>query len=187
MKFLASLVLLVLAAFTGTALAASAATDPTMSDLVKQVFDAVVHGQWWIAASAGVVLAVALGRKYMPDSWKAGVKGDIIGTATAFAVAFAGAIATTFAAPGAVMSFAVALTALKVGAAAIGGFTIINNVVKWLAAWGKLPAWAMTILNVVAMVIGSSAVKKAEAAGDAAVAATPGAGMSAGGAPREVE
>lgn len=187
MKFIASLILIFLAGFTGTAVAADLAADPSTSEVLRQIFDAVAHGQWWAAAAAGVIGVCALVRHYMPAAWKAGTKGDVIGVALAFATAFAGAIATWAVSPGAVMSLAVIATATKVGAVAIGGFTVIHKVIGWLVAWDRLPAPVVAVLKVIAALIGSSAVKKAEAAGRAAVAASPAAGMTGAGKIREVE
>lgn len=186
MKFAAFLILIFLGAFTGTALAADA-SDPALPDAAKAVFDAVMKGQWWAAASAGVVLACAAARRYMPGSWREGTKGDIIGLATAFLMAFAGALATWAVAPGAVMSAAVILTALKVGAVAVGGFTVVHKAAGWLVAWGKLPAWAVAMLRALTMLVGSNATKKARAAGDAAVAAKPPTGLAGDDTIREVE
>ena len=98
MRFAALLVLIFLGAFTGTALAADAvaASDPSLSEVTKAIFDAVMHSQWWAVAAYGVVLACIGARKFMPASWKTGTKGDIIGTATVFVLAFAGAIGTWY-------------------------------------------------------------------------------------------
>lgn len=184
MRFIVALVLAFLALFTGTALAAQAAAPDQQSllDLAKPVFDAVMHGQWWAAASLALVLAMALTRKYMPSSWKTGTKGDIVGVVTTFGMAFFGAIATTLAGPGAAaMSFAVALTALKIGVAAIGGYSILHKLAAWLVASGELPAWAVPVVKLVTAMIGSNAaatLKKAEDAGDAAVKAEPPKGMA---------
>jgi hypothetical protein len=187
MRLIAIFVLFMLAAFTGTAFAAQA-TDPSISDAAKSVFDAIMHGQGWAAVAAGVILAVALARKYMPASWTHGVKGDIIGTATAFVMAFAGAIATTLAGPGAAaMSMAVVLTALKVGVAAVGGYNIIHKLATWAVASGKLPAWALPIVTLLTKLIGSDAVTKAEVAGAKAVAADPPKGMAGSDKVIEVE
>ena len=180
MRFTALLILIFLGAFTGTALAADAvsASDPSLTDVMKSIFDAVMHGQWWAAASLGVILACAAARKYMPAAWKTGTKGDIVGTAMAFLMAFAGAIATWAMAPGAAMSIGVILTAGKIGIAAVGGYTLVHKVASWLVAWGKLPAWAVSALKLATMIVGSNAVKKAEAAGDAAVIAEPPKGVA---------
>lgn len=180
MRAFAFTILFLLFGFTGTALAADAvaASDPSLSETAKAIFDAVMHSQWWAAAAYGVILAMIGVRKIMPASWKEGVKGDVIGTAVVFVMAFAGAIATWAVAHGATMTAAVVLTALKVGLAAIGGYTIVHKVVGWLAGWGKLPVWMVPLLKMLAMVVGSNAVKKAEAAGAAAVAAEPPKGMT---------
>ena len=191
MRFTAFLILVILAAFTGTALAAEAVTvaDPSIFDAGKAVFDAVVKGQWWAAAACAVVFLMAVARKYMPASWKTGIKGDMIGVGSTFMMAFAGAVATwAIAQPaGAAMSAAVVLTALKVGAVAIGGYTAIHKVAGWLAAWGKLPPWALVIIRALAAVVGSNAIAKAEAAGAKAVAAEPPKGMSGGDKIIEIE
>ncbi len=180
MRFTALLILILLGAFTGTALAADAAAayDPSLSETAKAILDAVMNSQWWVAASYAVILGVVAARKFMPSGWKTGVKGDVVGTALVFVLALAGSVATVMMAPGAVMTTGVALTAMKIGAAAIGGYTIVHKIVGWLAAWGKLPAPAMMALRFVAMMMGSNAVAKAEAAGDKAVATKPPTGMT---------
>ena len=189
MRFMAALVLLCLAGFTGTALAADAvsSTDPSLLDAAKAVFDAVVHGQWWAAAALVVVLLCAGARRYMPAAWKTGTKGDIVGTGLAFLIASAGAVATVMLAPGAAMTAGVALTAFKIGVAAIGGYTLIHKVLGWLSTWGLLPSWAAPILKLLASLVGSNAVKKAEAAGDKAVAAAPAKGLAGDAQIHEVE
>jgi hypothetical protein len=186
MKFFASLILLTLFGFTATAFAQGATmpADGSILDYARPLFDAVVHGQWWAAAAAGVVLACAAARKYMPAEWKTGLKGDIVGTATAFLMAFAGAVGTWAVAPGATMSAAVFLTALKIGAAAIGGYTALHTFAKWFAQtkWFNehAPEWLKMIAKYGLMVIGSNAISKAEAAGQAAVEAKPSEGAAPG-------
>lgn len=189
MRFFTLLVLIFLGAFTSTALAAEAAStaDPSVTEATKAVFDAVMHGQWWAAAALAVVVLGAVARKYMPAAWKEGTKGDIIGTTMAFVMAFAGAIATVLAAPGAAMTAGVALTALKIGVTAIGGYNLIHKLASWGVASGKLPMWAMPIVKLLTSLVGSNAIAKAEKLGDKAVAAAPPKGMSGGDQIREVE
>lgn len=175
MRFIALLTLIFFGAFTGTALAANA--DPSVTDAARSVFDAVMHGQWWAAAALAVVLLCAAIRKYMPASWKDGTKGDIVGTALAFVLAFSMAVATVMVAPGAAMSAGVALTALKIGVAAIGGYNVLHKIATWLVAWGKLPSWAMPIIGLLTTLIGSNAISKAEALGNKAVVAKPATGL----------
>ncbi len=189
MRSFAITVLIFLGAFTGTALAAGvdSASDPSLGEAAKAIFDAVMHSNWWAAAAYAVIIAMVGARKIMPDGWTVGTKGDIIGTACAFLFAAAGSIATWAAAPGATMSVAVLLTALKIGVVAIGGYTIVHRAIGWLAAWGVLPAWAMSALKLIAMLIGSKAIKKAEAAGQAAVDANPPKGMTGDNTIKEIE
>lgn len=189
MRFAALCILIILGAFTGTALAANAAaaSDPSLSETARMIFDAVMHSNWWAAAAYAVILAMVGARKLMPASWKEGVKGDIIGTAAAFVLAFAGSVATVMMAPGAAMTMAVALTSLKIGAMAIGGYTIVHKIVGWLGTASWMPMWAMSALRLVAMMVGSNAIKQAEAAGQAAVDAKPATGVAGTNAIREVE
>lgn len=192
MKFIASLILITLAAFTGTAFAADVANDPAAGDLIRSIFDAVVHGQWWPALCTVVVLACALEHKYAPDSWKTGVKGDIMGIATAFFMAFAASLGAASLAAGATMSFALVTMALKVGAGAIAGYTVLSRVLAALASWSKTPVWAQPIVAFIASAIGSKTtaaekIEEAEKAGDDAVAANPSTGMAGDGKIREVE
>lgn len=179
MKFIASLILIFLGCFTGVAVAADVAADPEVGDLIQSVLSAIVHGQYWPALCAAVVLLCALEIKYAPESWKSGPKGKVIGSAVALAAAFATTLGAALAAPGAMFTSAVAMTALKVGVGAIGGYNALSALTDWLLTF-NLPTWARAALNVVNAVIGRGAVKKAEAAGDAAVEATPAPGMTPG-------
>ncbi len=184
-KFLTALTALCLLAFAfaATAVAAGAVTpeDGSLLDLARPIFDAVMHGQWWLGAALAVVFVTAATRRYLPDAYGGKfARGDVGGLITAFLIAFGGALATTFAAPGAVMSGAVLLVGLKVGLGAVGGFVALNQLAKALAGteWfkTKAPAWLRTGLTFLLALIGSSAIAKAEKAGDAAVAANPATG-----------
>lgn len=189
MRFIALLVVIFLGAFTGTALAADAVSgsEPSLNEAARAIYDAVMHSQWWVVAAYGVIVAMIGARKFMPESWKTGTKGDVVGTAAAFALAFAGSIASVMVAPGASMSWAVMLTALKIGVAAIGGYTIIHKLLGWLAAASFMPPWLTAALKLIGALVGSNAIKRAEAAGDAAVAAKPSTGMTGDSAIREIE
>jgi hypothetical protein len=83
------------------------------------------------------------------------------------------------------------LTALKVGFIAVGGYTVIHKVAGWLAAspWIQqhVPPWVTGSLMFLAALFGSDALKKAEAAGDAAVAAKPPTGLAGSDGVKEVE
>lgn len=186
-KTFATLILLTLFGFTATAFAAgpSAPDSESLLDLARPVFDAVMHGNYWAAASLGVVLSLSFARRYMPASWKDGIKGDIIGTAFAFGFAAFGAVANAALAVGfAGMTTALALTALKIGVVAIGGYSVIHKFATWAAStnWFKqhAPTWLVSLTSLVLTLIGSNAIAKAEAAGQAAVDASPSPGAAPG-------
>lgn len=192
-KFIEPIIIamLLLAGFAGMAFAAGAPTSPddqSLIELMRPVLDAVMHGQWWIAAAAGLVLSVAAMRRY---SDKLGRFGKAVKTepgiiATTFVLSFAGAALTalTAAGPGAVVSSALAMMSAKIAFAAVGGWMIIHKVATWAVATEfyktKVPAWIQSIIGGALALIGSNAVKKAEDAGNAAVAANPATGATNG-------
>lgn len=179
-----------LAAFTGTAMAASATVavadvspDASWIDLAKPVLEAVRAGNGWLAAALALVLLTTAGRKYGASRWpwlssKAG--GALLNLLLSF-----GGMAATALAAGTLPSWALAATALKVSLAAAGGFTLIKELaapaLRWLES--KAPAWLRPWLapaiNLALWAFegkGKAAVAKAEAAGQAAVEAKPAAG-----------
>jgi hypothetical protein len=194
-RFIATCILLLLFAFTGSAFAAQAfdpsSADPALLDTLRSVIDAAVHGQPLLAGALAVVLLCGVARRYMPAKWKEGIKGDIVGTALVFLMSFAGALATVFAVPEAKWSAAVMLGAAKVGWIAIGGYTVIHVIAKWIeqTKWYQehAPDWLKTVLSLATGIFGSDALKKAKEAGDAAVAAEPPKGMKGNDAIEEVE
>jgi hypothetical protein len=175
LRTIALAILIFLGLFTATAVAAEAMTPQggTLLDNAQPVLDAIMHGQWWLAASLMVIIACALVKKYMPAAWMEGVKGDMIGTAMVFMVAAAGAVSTALVAPGATISTELLLAAGKVGLGAIGGYTLLHKVLGWLAGWAAMPVWLRTTLQLLGSLVGSDAIATAKAAGDAAVAAAP--------------
>lgn len=172
-----------LLSFTGASMAAGVASpeDGSLLDYAKPLFDAVMHGQYWAGASLAVVFLCALARKYMPDPWKHGLRGDITGAATAFGISAFGALATGLLALGTnSLTLGLALTALKVGFFAIGGYTVLHKAAQALTAtkwWStKAPGWLKLLVAFALRLFGSdaaSAQKEAEAAGDAAVRDNP--------------
>lgn len=185
---------LVLLGFTATAFAAGEVLSPedgSLLDLARPVFDAIMHGNWWLGAALAVVMLCAMSRRYLPDAWGGRfIRGDVGGVLLAFAMAFGGAMATVLTA-GAAMSGAVAMTALKVALAAAGGYTAIHKLASSLVAtaWfqGKAPAWLKSVVGMALSMLGSNAIAKAEAAGKAAVEAKPAPGaVGIVGAPTDV-
>ncbi len=196
MKRLLSLLPMVLVfifSFAGTALAAGAVApaDGSLLDLAKPVLDAVMHGQWFLAAAGALVLTAALAKRqlaphvpWLRTDWGAALL-VVVGS-------FGGAVFTALVAagPGAVMSSALAYTAIKVALAAAGGYSLLKPLIK--LAQAQAPAWLQPVLAVLAWVfesgIGTSPdVAAAEAAGDVAVKAKPPTG-AAGivGKPRDI-
>jgi hypothetical protein len=193
-----------LAAFAGTHLAAhhlagdvAGATSSDSSsflDLLKPVYDAVTGGRYALAGALGIIALVALGKRYLGDSWKnsAGVgflHTDLGGTLSALVAAVGTALAAALGAPGAHISFGMVESALLVGVGAAGGFAVLKNLLfepliapleKWATAkW----AWTAPIFRVITWIFDKpDPVAQAETAGNAAVAANPapGVGASAG-------
>jgi hypothetical protein len=182
-----STVLLGLFSFGATAAAATAVTsdDASLLELAKPVMDAVMKGNWWLAAALSVILLTSATRKYLPDSWGGKyVRSDVGGMLTEFMLSFAGAIATAAAAAGTlfVMEGALALTALKIGFAAVGGFVAIHKLATWMIStsfWNeKMPASVKMAVSFLLGVIGSSAIARAAKAGEAALEAKPSTGAN---------
>ena len=173
-----TLVGIALLSFTGTSYAAAEAIpDGSLLELARPIFDAVMHGQWWLGAALAVVFLCAMVRKYLPDAWGGKfIRGDVGGVFLAFAMSYGGAVSTVLMA-GAAMSGMVAMTALKVALAAVGGYTALHKLASALVAmrWfqEKAPAWLKLLVAMVLGMIGSNAIAKAEAAGKAAAEANP--------------
>lgn len=181
-----STLLLAFFAFGATASAAGEAVGDNSSlfELARPVFDAIVHGNYWLAAALGVILLTAAAKKYLPDAYGGRlVRSELGGMVTAFALAFAGALATTFAAPGATMTMLVLWAAVKIGFWAVGGFMALHKIATVLVKtkfWNeKMPAPIKALVALALSMIGSSAVAKAEKAGQDAVEAKPAEGPKA--------
>lgn len=180
----AGIALMLLISFAGVSFAAgeAAGDDQSLLELAKPVLDAIVHGQYWIGAAAGVVLAVALARKYVPKDSRPGklLASELGGMVCAALIAFGGAMTNSLVALGIkVPTAAVFTTAGKVAFAAVGGWMILHKLAtvatatKWYQ--DKAPAWLKAVVAFVLAMIGSNAATKAEAtkAGEDAVKADP--------------
>lgn len=175
--------------FAGVSRAAAGATgeEGSLLDLARPVWDAIMHGQYWLAASLALVVAVTLFKRYghlLSPKLAAFSHSDAGGALMTLLMAFGGALATGLAAVGvsATLSMAMAWTALKIALTAAGGYTLIRKlivepVLKPLAA--KAPPWLQRILELVFFLFDKpQPIKDAEAAGDAAVAANPAGGLT---------
>ncbi len=176
-------------AFTATAFAAGVATpaDGSLLDLARPVFDAIMHGQWWLGASLALVLIVAAFRRYAPG--KAGAFAhSAVGAALLVLVgSFGGALATGIMAAGtSALTMALVWVSLKVAFGAAGGYSLLKPLIVWVAA--KAPAWMQPAFAMITwMFDGPTAIQTAETAGNAAVEAKPAAGADGTlGAPEEL-
>jgi hypothetical protein len=177
----ATLFVIFLAAFAGTAFAAGAVApaDGSLLDLARPIFDAVMHGQYWIAASLALVMLTALARKY--GTGKLPFLATGAGAAILVLVgSFGGALATALLA-GSAISLGLAFTALKVAFAAAGGFSLAKSLVAPLLRkiQAKAPIWAQPIFGILFWAFERpEALATAEAAGAAAVKAAPAKGAA---------
>lgn len=179
-----SLAFIGLLSFAGFALAAGAAapstTDGSLLDLAKPVYDAFMGGHYAYGAALLVVLMVALAKKYLGDKipW---LHSDAGGSLLALLAAMSAAVAAGLATPGASITLALLKSSLLVGIGAAGGYAMLKNLIiepllKPLAA--KAPAWMQPLFQLIFWIFDKpSPTETANAAGDAAVIATPGSGV----------
>ncbi len=171
--------------FSATAMAAGEVTptDGSLLDYAKPVYEAVMHGQWWLAASLALVLSVAMFRKYAPGKAREWAHTDVGGAVLVLLMSFGGAVATALAAGGvgAAMSVSLAWMAFKVALGAAGGYSLAKKLLvpllRKLAA--VAPSWAKPVFSMILWVFDKpTTTEQAEAAGEAAVVANPGTGAS---------
>jgi hypothetical protein len=189
MKNISVGVLVFLFSFTGTALAADLATDPSVTDLIKPIFEAVKSGNSFLAAAMTLVLLVALARRYGISRFPF-LGSDAGGAAMTLVGSFGGALSTALLA-GSAPSLGLLSTALGIAVAASGGYSMAKRLLvpllEKLAT--KCPAWMHPMFDLVLWVFGrSSAIAKAEKAGADALKADPAKGLSAvAGDPKDVD
>jgi hypothetical protein len=186
-----------LLAMTGTALARTAADVPPdlgdLLELAKPVLDAILAGQYWLAAAGALILAVGLVRRYVVPKVPF-LQTDAGGTLLTFVVSFGGAMATSIAASAGIFSLALVKPAFGLAFAAIGGFLAVKRLVipvfDWLAditPWAPLKWTFRYVPFLIDLLMGSKnsakAIEKAEKAAADAIITTPSAG---GGEPRDV-
>lgn len=101
--------------------------------LAKQIFDAVMGGQWTLVAALALMLVVFALRKFgaarLP--WLA---SDAGGAVAVLLTSVLGAVATALTA-GEVLSPALLLKALQVGFAAAGGWAVLKKALLPLGMW----------------------------------------------------
>lgn len=166
--------------FIGVALASDAVvpTDGSLLDLAKPVYEAILGGQWWLAAMFGLILMTTAAKKYAPGKIKNLINSEYGQPLTVLTLSFGGAAATALlaAGPGALMTGALAWAALKIAVGAAGGYELLKQlVVPFLVKiQAKAPAWSQPIFGLILWAFSKpSATESAEKAGDDAVAANP--------------
>jgi hypothetical protein len=166
--------------FIGVALASDAVvpTDGSLLDLAKPVYEAILGGQWWLAAMLGLILLTTAVKKYAPGKIGTWVNGEYGQELSVLLLAFGGAGATALlaAGPGAVLTGALAWAALKVAVGAAGGYSLLKALVAPLLVklQAKAPAWMQPVFGLLLWVFSKpTATEAATAAGDAAVVADP--------------
>lgn len=177
-RLISSMSLIFLGSFTATALAAET-VDGDLIDVARPVLDAILAGQYTAAAALGLVLAVALLRRYGSRAlpW---LHSDVGGAVLALGTSLGGALATALMA-GASLSGGLLWTALGVAIAAAGGYAMIKKliIVPLLRPLrDRAPAWLRAPLDLILWIFDRpDPIAVAVAAGDAAVTADPPSGV----------
>lgn len=126
---LALLVAFFLVAFKATSVAAGAAepADGSLLDLLRPVYDAFAHDDYWYAGSLALAVACALARKYGGDHvpWFRSAAG----TATLLLLGSFGASLSTKLVGGVDLTGAMAWDATKIAFYAAGGYAILKALV----------------------------------------------------------
>lgn len=171
------------AATSGVVALADASPDASWLDLGRPVLDAIMSGRPALACALALVLAVALMRAYGAKRFP-WVAGDVGGTALTFIGSLGAALGVSLAGGG-LPSMAMLWTAVQIAAGASGGYTAVRRLIAPALRWieSKVPARVRPIVSLILNVVlrlfekSPGAVAKAEAAGVAAVVASPGPGI----------
>lgn len=166
-------------AFMGAALAGTAipADDAGILDFLTPVYEAIKGGAYWPAAMFGLIFVVTAVKRYTPSKFKPYVNGPYGQPLTVLLVSFASAAITGMASAGtSALTLGLAWAAIKVAAAAVGGYELLKQLLAPLIIklGSKAPSWMKPAFDLLLWVFSKpSAVEKAEKAGDDAVAANP--------------
>lgn len=173
-----------LASFAGVAFAQTAvASSENPLEMLRPIYDAVAHGNYWLGGSLALVALCTAARKwgvkYIP-ALATDVGATILVLLTSFGTAFAAGAAAGDVTP------ATAWLAVKWAVSAAGGWALINKLVAkplldstWFQT--KAPAWLQLAARGLLWIFTKPAEVKAleaQRAGDAAVAAKPAQGIS---------
>ena len=165
----------VIAAISFVGASVAFAQDPeTIAQLSKPVLDAIMSGNYAAAAALGLVLAVALTRRYGGSRW------PVLASATVapFLVmlgSFGASLGTTLLAD-ADLSGAMVIAALKVALYASGSYAMLKPIIAKLRKIA--PPWMSPLFAIVDSIFDAKAkaVEKATEAGRIAVEKNPGKG-----------
>lgn len=96
--------------------------------VAQKVFEGVQNRQWGVVASLGIVLTIALARRFIPEEWKVGawLHSPMGGITTNFGLAFGGALGTALAA-GQPFSSLLVFKALNVALSAAGIWSVFKK------------------------------------------------------------
>ncbi len=181
------LALIALGSFSATAFAAGAVdgTDQSLLDLLKPVYEAFKSGQYVAGCALGVILIVALLKKYAPGKLGRMVHSDAGGALTTFMVSAAGSIAA--AAANSAWKWSMLSQATIIAFAAAGGYAMVKKAIiepllasKWYQ--DKAPGWLRAAMSVVLWIFDKPAsdatvIAESEKAGADAVTASPSQGV----------
>jgi hypothetical protein len=165
-------------AFMGTSYASNVmqGTVENPLDYVRPLYDAIVSGNYWLAAALALIVVVALARRYIAPhvpflQTKLGIALMVLFGS------FGGALATAITA-GATPGFALVYPALAIAATAAGGYTLLKEllapVLEKLKA--KSPKWLHPVFDLVLWVFTTK--ERVKEAGDAAVKKNPPSGTA---------
>ena len=162
--------------FFGTAAAFAQTDSEDLAAIAKAIYEGATSGQYAFAAAMGVVLLVALLRRYGGARWPI-LSHKLVAPVLVLLASFGGAVASALGA-GAAVSMGTLWAALKIAALGAGGYSILK---PYIGALGdKAPAWAQPLIAILAAIFSAkqgAADAKAAKAGQDAVAADPGAGV----------
>lgn len=178
-----TLAFVMLVSFAATAFAAGAvvADDSSILDFVRPVWDAFASGHYIASGALALVLAMAAAKRYARGKFGAFIHSDVGGGLTMLLASFGATLAATTASSNA-WHWAMLWSAGSIAVTAAGGYTLIKKLIvepllKPLA--DKYP-WMKPVLTIVFWFFDKpDAIKVAEAAGAAAVAAAPAPGAEA--------
>lgn len=155
--------------FVGASVAL-AQTDADLAALAKPVLAAVLGGDYMYGAALGLVLGVALLRRFGGAKYPWLASKDLAPYLVLLG-SFGAALATSLSA-GAAITGGMAWGAIRIAIAASGSYAMLKPALKWLEK--KAPAWMSPLFALTGWVFDSkSRAKKAREAGEAAVKASP--------------